>query len=119
MDRELFNQREKKSFRQKLRNEQTNAEKLLWFQLRARRLDGWKFRRQQGVGDYIVDFYCSEAKLVIELDGDSHFEPGAQDRDNQRESFLNDNGLRVLRFTNRDIYDSLDSVIDIIRQNIS
>ncbi|HLD20787.1 MAG TPA: endonuclease domain-containing protein [Patescibacteria group bacterium] len=119
MDRELFNQREKKSFRQKLRNEQTNAEKLLWFQLRARRLDGWKFCRQQGVGDYIVDFYCSEAKLVIELDGDSHFEPGAQDRDNQREAFLNDNGLRVLRFTNRDIYDSIDSVIDIIRQNIS
>ncbi|MBI4435258.1 endonuclease domain-containing protein [Candidatus Uhrbacteria bacterium] len=119
MDRELFNQRGKKSFRQKLRSDQTEAEKLLWFQLRDRRLDGWKFRRQQGVGPFIVDFYCPEAKLVVELDGDSHFEPGAQDKDVHRETFLNDNGLRVLRFTNLDVYDSIDSVVDIIRQNLS
>jgi very-short-patch-repair endonuclease len=119
MDRELFNQRENRTFRQKLRTDQTEAEKLLWFQLRARRLDGWKFRRQQGVGSYIVDFYCPQAKLVIELDGDSHFAPDEQDRDVQRERFLNDNGLRVIRFTNTDVYDSIDSVVEIIRKNLT
>ncbi len=119
MDRKLFNQKQNQSYRKKLRNQLTEAEKLLWFQLRIRRLDGWKFRRQQGIGPYIIDFYCPLAKLAIELDGDSHFEDGVQEKDNIRETYINNNGIKVLRFTNRDIYDSLESVIDTIRHNLS
>lgn len=119
MDRELFNQQGNKEFRRHLRNELTEAEKRLWYQLRSRRLDGWKFRRQQGVGPYIVDFYCPEAKLVIEVDGGTHYEPGAMEKDNQRESYLNENGLRVLRFTNTEIYDALEFVLETIRLNLS
>jgi len=118
MYNELFNKKEKKTFRQKLRTDPTAAEKQLWPHLQGRQIEGLKFRRQHGIGKYVVDFYCPEIKLIIEVDGDSHFEPGAQEKDVERERSLINSGFRVLRFTDRDIFDSMEDVIEIIKSNL-
>ena len=115
MYNELFNQSRKKSFRKQLRNEPTRAELILWQQLKGSQLN-YKFRRQQGVGLYVVDFYCPELKLAIEVDGGTHFEPSEIDRDNQRTLFLIQNKIQVLRVTNTEVYESLDTVIELIKQ---
>ena len=115
MYNELFNQSRKKSFRKQLRNEPTRAELILWQQLKGSQLN-YKFRRQQGVGPYVVDFYCPELKLAIEVDGGTHFEPSEIDRDNQRTLFLIQNKIQVLRVTNTEVYESLDTVIELIKQ---
>jgi very-short-patch-repair endonuclease len=84
--------------RRALRRASTDAEAALWGQLRARRLAGFKFRRQHPCGPYILDFYCPHARLAVELDGGQHFEPEAQGYDERRERFLRRHGIRVLRF---------------------
>ncbi len=81
-------------------------------------MEGLKFRRQHGIGKYVVDFHCPKIKLVIEVDGDSHFESGAQQKDSEREQYLINKGLRVLRFTDRDIFDSMEDVVEIIQSNL-
>ena len=96
----LHNREGQKNFRRELRNRPTDAEHLLWYQLRGSRLDGRKFRRQHGIGPYIVDFYCPEEKLAIELDGDIHSEPEVIAHDKARDANLADQGIRVLRFGN-------------------
>ena len=78
--------------------------------MQHRQLDGLKFRRQHSVGYYILDFYCPEERLAIELDGDSHFSDAAVAYDQERTAFLNTLNIRVLRFTNTDVYDHLDAV---------
>ncbi len=83
-----------------LRTYDTYAEKILWHYLRAKRFNGCKFRRQVPVGPYIVDFLCVGAKLVIELDGDHHWEPSIQDYDKERDAYLRSWGFRVVRFGN-------------------
>lgn len=95
-----------------LRTNQTITEKLLWYQLRNRQVNNLKFRRQHPIGSYIVDFYCFEAKLVIEVDGDSHLDQVEYDL--QRTHWLEEQGLRVLRFTNEEVYFNLDGVIEAI-----
>ncbi len=115
MYNELFNRTRKKSFRKQLRNEATKAEMILWQQLKGSQL-GHKFRRQQGIGPYVVDFYCPELKLVVEVDGGTHFEPSEINRDNQRTLFLIHNKIQVLRVTNTEVYESLDTVIELIKQ---
>ncbi len=91
-----------------LRRDATPAEKKLWSALRAGNLDGFKFRRQQRIGPFVADFACQSARLVIEVDGDSHV---AQiDYDARRTEFLAREGYRVLRFTNADVMDNLDGV---------
>ncbi|MBI4435785.1 endonuclease domain-containing protein [Candidatus Uhrbacteria bacterium] len=112
---ELFNKPQKKSFRKQLRNEPTRPEWLLWQELKGSKL-GYKFRRQQGVGLYVVDFYCPELKLVVEVDGDTHFEPVDLQRDNQRSIYLTENGIQVLRVTNVDVRESLEDVLELIKQ---
>jgi very-short-patch-repair endonuclease len=96
-----------------LRTRQTPMERRLWEQLRARRLDGLGFRRQQPIGPYIVDFYCSAAKLVVEVDGGIHEEQ--VEYDGERDSYLAAHGLRVLRFTNEAVLRDLESVLAAIR----
>ena len=81
----------------KLRREQTPAEEILWALVRGRKLLRLKFRRQQQLGPFIADFYCHEARLVVELDGGIHSEPEQVDRDRNREVFLEENRLKVLR----------------------
>src|SRR5690606_3592673 len=87
-----------------LRREMTGPEKKLWSLLRDHRLRGLKFRRQQPIGSYIVDFFCSSAKLIVELDGDSHADRGEYDL--TRQSFLENAGYRVLRISNDDVLDT-------------
>lgn len=77
---------------------------------------GFKFRRQHWFGSYITDFYCPSAKLVIELDGDSHAENGAAEADNERQAYLESLGLTVLRFWNAEVYENEDGVMTAIWQ---
>jgi len=89
----------------------TPAENLLWQKvLRNRQFHGHKFLRQKPIGPYVVDFYCAELKLVIEIDGDSHAEQAGYDE--QRTAYLNNIGLLVLRYTNRDILNNLPGVYE-------
>ena len=99
-DMRTFNDKIQKPRRRELRNDPTEAEHLLWYQLRGSQLDGRKFRRQHGIGPYIVDFYCPEEKLAIELDGSIHEEPEQKDHDQKRDAFLRERGILVLRFGN-------------------
>jgi len=102
-----------------LRHDETKAETLLWQYLRARKLGGAKFRRQHPLGpNYIVDFYCSEAKLAIELDGTVHNGRKAQWADGIRQRQLQMAGVRVLRFPNRRVFIDLKSVLDEIKQHL-
>jgi very-short-patch-repair endonuclease len=75
------------------------SERRLWSRLRLRQLDGWKFRRQAPIGDYIVDFYCPAARLIVELDGDSHQGEVQFDHDQRRQAWLESKGYKVLRFS--------------------
>ena len=84
-----------------LRSELTGPERKLWNLLRNRRLGGLKFRRQRAIGPYVVDFFCNDANLVVELDGESHV--GKAEEDEKRTAWLEENGLRVIRFTNDDV----------------
>jgi very-short-patch-repair endonuclease len=90
-----------------LRRNATDAEKALWGLLRDRRLAGWKFRRQVPLGPYVVDFYCSKAKLIVEADGGQHAD---SERDDIRTSWLENNGYRVKRFWNNDILANREGV---------
>jgi very-short-patch-repair endonuclease len=106
----LFNKAHFKNRRQLLRKNPTDPEKTFWQVVRDQQL-GVKFRRQHGIGHYIADFYCAEHQLVIELDGGSHFTDEGQQYDLVRDAFFRANGLRVLRFTNQQIIQELDSVV--------
>ena len=110
--RYLFNNSKFKQLRQKLRNESPKAEIILWSQLKGGQLEGLKFIRQYGVGSYVIDFYCPKLKLAIEIDGDSHFQEGAEEYDKKRQKFIEQFGIKFLRVTNTDIYENLDGVIE-------
>ena len=96
-----------------LRKRQTDAERLLWYRLRSRQLAKCKFRRQQVMGVYIVDFVCLEPKLIIELDGGQH--ATQIEYDAKRSSYLNSLGFKMLRFWNNDVLRNTDSVLEFIR----
>ena len=106
----VYNILKLKERRVDLRNNQTPQEILLWSRLRREQL-GFKFRRQHGVGGYIVDFYCPEKKLVIEVDGAQHFEKEAKEYDRIRSSYLKGLDIKVLRFTNAEINTNIEGVI--------
>lgn len=95
-----------------LRKNMTDAEQILWYFLRANRLNGWKFKRQQPIGNYIVDFVNFQNKLVIELDGGQHNEN--IEKDNKRTEFLESCGYKVLRFWNNEIFDNTEGCIECI-----
>ena len=99
-----------------LRKGQTRAEEFLWHFLRDRQLLGFKFRRQHQFGDYITDFYCREASLVIECDGDIHESNEQWQHDRVRDTYMVTSGLRVLRFTNAQI---LNETEDVLKEVIS
>jgi very-short-patch-repair endonuclease len=98
-------------FARKLRKNQTDAEKLLWSILRSRQLLGLKFRRQQPIGPYILDFYCHDYKLSIELDGGQHYTNDGQKGDEDRAVSLAQRGIRILRFSNLDVLKNLEAVM--------
>ncbi|CAN7262631.1 DUF559 domain-containing protein [Pseudoxanthomonas sp. LjRoot168] len=93
----------------RLRHEQTDAEHALWWRLRNRRLQGWKFRRQHRIGPYFADFVCLEAGLVVELDGSQHLKQEQYDR--TRTAHLKREGFEVLRFWNDDVLRETEAVL--------
>ena len=98
----------------RLRREATDAERALWRRLRARQLAGAKFRRQHQLGPYILDFYCAELKLAIEIDGAQHYTEPHQARDLSRTRYLENQAIRVLRYSNLDVLTRLESVLQTI-----
>jgi very-short-patch-repair endonuclease len=112
---QVFNKPEQKEKRRILRNRMTKAEYKLWYYLKSKQLLGFKFRRQSGVGSYIVDFYCSSAKLVIEVDGDSHAGSLNKRNDAKRQREIEALGLKVIRFTDLEVMRNIESVLEVIR----
>ncbi len=97
-----------------LRSNQTEAEQALWSKLRRKQINGRQFYRQKPLGQYIVDFYAPSVKLVIEVDGSQHFTDEGKEEDHKRDQYLTERGLKVLRFSNRQVLTELDSVIEMI-----
>jgi very-short-patch-repair endonuclease len=95
-----------------LRKKATEAETQLWYFLRNRRLKGYKFKRQEIINPYIVDFICPYKKLIIELDGGQH--ALSEDYDQRRTAFLEKQGYKVVRFWNHEVFNSVDEVLDVI-----
>ena len=99
-----------RAFARHLRAESTDAEKRLWRLLRDRRFNEFKFRRQYASGSYFLDFFCTVAKLAVELDGGGHGFPDQRARDEKRNQFLTAKGIKVLRFWNHQLRKELDAV---------
>jgi very-short-patch-repair endonuclease len=115
----IHNRIELKTFRKSLRNNSTLAESTLWKHIKGRQLNGRKFRRQHSVGPYILDFYCTEEKLAIELDGAHHFTPEGLAHDEKRTRYLNTLNIKVLRFENDLILNSAPFVLAQIKKHLT
>ncbi|EKD32892.1 MAG: hypothetical protein ACD_76C00122G0008 [uncultured bacterium] len=111
----FFNKIETKERRRVLRLFQTKAEKLLWSKIKRKQLNGCKFRRQYGIGPYIVDFYCPEIRLAIEVDGPTHDNHLAKEYDDFRQRYIESLGIRVVRVYNEEVYCDIVSVISRIK----
>ena len=97
---------------QKLRVDQTDAERKLWQRINRDQLLGFRFNRQKPLLSYIVDFYCAKAKLIIELDGSQHYEPDYQEKDALRDVELNSLGFTVMRFSNDEVMREIEAVVE-------
>ena len=96
----------------KLRKSMTDAEQSLWSRIRRKQLKGLQVYRQKPIGRFIVDFYCPKANLVIELDGGQHYSEAARRKDDLRDKYLENVGLRVLRFSDREVFENLAGVLE-------
>jgi len=105
--------------RRQLRNNLTPAEAFLWTQIKARQLDNRRFTKQHSIGPYIVDFYCASENLIIELDGEVHNNPQAEEYDARRTEYLERLGYKVIRFENKMVFDYLPSVLKEIQNNFN
>ncbi len=106
-----YNKLSEKQKRKDLRNNATKAERILWNYLKNSHLENTKFRRQYSIDQLVVDFYCSELKLAIEVDGSSHFEKDQILYDIERENYIKSFGIQFLRITNEDVYTGIESVL--------
>lgn len=106
------------AFARELRQNQTDAETLLWHLLRGRRFCGFKFRRQVPFAGYVLDFYCHEAKLAIELDGGGHDAEGQRGYDAERTRALELEGIHVLRFWNHEALTSTEEMLEAIHRHL-
>ena len=116
MSKPVHNHKDLKTNRKNLRNNSTSTESVLWTFLKNKQLNGRKFRRQHSIENYILDFYCAEEKLVIELDGAGHFNTGGQVYDEFRDANLKAFGLTILRFENKLVFKNIESVLEEIKQ---
>ncbi|MGD9116707.1 MAG: endonuclease domain-containing protein [Dehalococcoidia bacterium] len=105
-----------KQLSRQLRDDMTEAERRLWERIRMRQLKGYHFYRQKPVGDYIVDFFCHRAKLVIEIDGSHHLVGETIEYDRIRDDYLRSLGLRVLRVANEEVLNNTDGVVEKIME---
>lgn len=103
MDNPFLNDPRLRERRRALRANSTPAEQKMWRIVRDRRLGGFKFRRQHGIGPFVLDFYCSEVKLAVELNGSVHDNPARAEYDRERQEYLAALGLRVVRFSNGEV----------------
>jgi len=99
-----------------LRRKLTLPEGLMWISLRGRKLAGLRFRRQHPIGPYILDFYCEEARLAVEIDGESHSQPDRMRHDARRMEWLATQGVRVIRLPAKDVLADMDGGLAFIRR---
>jgi len=95
-----------------LRRNMTEAEKLIWSRIRKKQVKDYQFYRQRIIGNYIVDFYCPKAGLIVELDGGQHYHPEDLKKDTLRDDYMESLGLKILRFSNNEIFGNLDAVME-------
>lgn len=110
----FYNNQNQKDRRRELRGNQTEAEKILWQKLRARQINKLKFYRQYSVGPYILDFFCPQIRLAVELDGEYHKETETYDK--ERENFLGDKNIATIRFWNSEVLNDSEKVLKEIRK---
>ncbi len=113
----LYNKPAQKDLRKKLRSNLGLPEIILWNELKGSKL-GKKFRRQYGIGRYSVDFYCPDMRLAIELDGNTHNKPESYQKDREREKFIQDQDIKVVRFQNQDVFSNLGGVVEEIKKSL-
>ena len=99
-----------------LRSNMTDAERKLWSKVRRKQLLGLQFYRQKPIHQYIVDFYCPKAQLVVEVDGGQHWQPDHAEQDRERDAVLEQIGLKVLRFSNHEVLNHLDKVLAVLHE---
>lgn len=114
----LFNKTSEKLKRRELRNNMTKAEAIVWQKLRCKQIENCKFRNQYSVDRFVLDFYSPEIKLAIEIDGESHFQERVAQYDEERQVFIELAGIQFLRFTNQDVYENLNGVLETIAYKI-
>jgi len=90
----------------------TDAERLLWSKIKGKQLKGQQFYRQKIIGEYIVDFYCPKSRLVIEVDGGQHYSAEGKERDSVRDHYVARAGIAVLRFSDREVFNNLEAVLE-------
>ena len=117
-DLNLINIPPLKARRRELRNNPTPAEAALWQYLRRRQILGKRFRRQYSIGRYIVDFFCVECDMAIELDGAPHFQELEAEYDGERTAFLREQGIEIIRFENRVVHENVEAVLETIREAV-
>jgi len=115
MPKPNHNKKYLKRNRKELRNNLTSAEARLWSMLKNKKLDGRKFRRQHSIDNFIVDFYCPKEKLIIELDGNFHFNPISENADYSRDKLLENYGFKVLRFENKFVFQQPEIILNAIK----
>lgn len=119
LKRMLYYNRKLQPLARELRKNMTDAEKLLWSKVCRKQIPGYQFYRQRIIGDYIVDFYCHTAGLVVEIDGGQHYNEEGHNSDKIRDDHLAVLGLKVLRFSNLDVPHNIDGVVERIYLNLN
>lgn len=112
----LYNNKNLKEKRKELRSNSTSAEAILWKMLKGKQIEGKRWRRQFSIGNYIIDFYCPEIKLAIELASNEHYTVIGKFNDERREEYLNSLGIKIIRFENKDIWCSTNLILETIRK---
>jgi len=107
-----------KTLARKLRKNMTEAESFLWQRIRRKQLKGHQFYRQKNIGDYIVDFYCPSAKVIVELDGGQHYTQEGIRRDQVRDKYLDSLGFTILRFSDREVFKNIEGVLERIFEHL-
>ncbi|HFE65294.1 MAG TPA: DUF559 domain-containing protein [Caldithrix sp.] len=113
-----YNKFPERDKRKALRKNPTKAERVLWQYLKGKQLDGFKFRRQYGVDAFVIDFYCVKTKLAIEIDGEIHLSKSTRENDQHRQKYLESFGIHFLRFTNRDVFNNIEKVLQTISEKL-
>ena len=118
MEKLLSYNKELKEYSRSLRKNMTDAERLIWSRIRRRQLKNYQFYRQKIIGNYIGDFYCPKAKLVVEIDGGQHYSSAGKQKDEVRDDYMIQHGLKVLRFSDEEVFNDLDAVLEVIWRHL-